>query len=118
MEWNVATLARLRKLFMEKYFSMKSEARTDRANMSAMWNKYLKNYDARVVRSQTQSKKPATTTPAGFGSHSILEQFIHLINFKNEVVADAVAIENPDRPYQYILIPRSKAEMILVLGMM
>ena len=114
MEWNQDTISRVRAAFLDKYMSMKQEDRTDRANMSAIWNKYLKGYDIRVVRNHSRQGKMGSN----FGAQYVLENLIYFINFKNGDVADALIIENPDRLGQYMLVPRDKAEMILVLGMM
>lgn len=114
MEWNQDTIGRVRAAFLDKYMSMKQEKRTDRANMSSFWNKYLKGYDIRVIRNHNRQGK----TGNQFGTQYVLDNLIHFINFKNSDVADALIIENPDRLGQYMLVPRDKAEMILVLGMM
>jgi hypothetical protein len=116
MEWNRETILRLSSLFLEKYNSMRGEVRTDRANMSALWNKYLKGYDIRVIRNQGHNRKLAQGSQ--FGAHHVVTNLINVINFHNEDVSDALIIDNPDRIGQYMLVPRGKAELILVLGMM
>lgn len=114
MEWTQDILKRLHGAFVEKYLSMNSQHRTDRANMSAIWNKYLKGYDIRVVRNDNGGSKSKRM----FSTNYALQNLIQTINFKNSCVADALIIDNPDRPGQYLLVPREKAELILVLGMM
>jgi hypothetical protein len=114
MEWTDDTLKRLYSAFVDKYASMNKDQRTDRANMSAIWNKHLKGYDIRVVRNENGKSKMKRQ----FGAAYALQNLIHTINFKNSCVADALIIDNPDRPGQYLLVPREKAELILVLGMM
>lgn len=116
MEWNRETIQRLSSLFVEKYNSMKGEICTDRANMSALWNKYLKGYDIRVIRNHGHNRKDRLYNLSN--THHVVSNLINVINFHNECVADALIIDNPDRIGQYILVPRSKAELILVLGMM
>jgi hypothetical protein len=116
MEWNQDTIHRLSNAFMEKYKSMIMGTRTDRANMSAIWNKYLKGYDIRVIRNHALNRKGKLG--AQLGTNYVVIDLIRVINFHNEDVADALIIDNPDRIGQYMLVPRAKAEMILVLGMM
>lgn len=99
---------------MEKYHSMKMEQRTDRSNLSAKWNHYIRKYDIHLV---VNHNKRGKKNPNETGVRHVMENLIQFINFNNEVVAGSIIIENPDRLYQYMLIPREKAEMILVLGM-
>lgn len=111
MEWNQETVERVELLFKKKWNSMYMEKKTDRANMSAIWNKYLVLYDAVVLRDKP-SKSEALT------SKQTLASLIEIINFQNENVAGRLAVRNPDRPSQWILISRDIAERVLVFGML
>jgi hypothetical protein len=124
MEWNEDIVAKLNGLFEDKYkekfvnFSWTANSSTqnypiDRKNRSALWNKYLKNYDCKVIRNDIPGKK--TNLRA---NEVLLSNIFNLINFQNELIANGLIIRNPDRFGQYILIPRDIAERILVLGMM
>ncbi len=48
---------------------------------------------------------------------ALFNNLLNLINYNNEMVADSVIIDNPDRLGQYILLKREMAEKILLLGM-
>jgi hypothetical protein len=111
MEWTQEVVDKLNSVFREKYRSMSIEKKTDRANMSAIWNRYLSLYEAVVLRDQT-GKCDALT------SVRTLSSLIDFINLQNENVAGRVAVRNPDRPSQWILISRDIAERVLVFGML
>ncbi len=120
MEWNSEIVEKLNMAFDEKYKAMFGAAvsvytgraiPTDRQNRTALWNKYIKNYDCKLIRNDVPGKKPIR-------SQEILSKnLIDLINFKNESVTNSVVIRNPDRIGQYILISRDMAERILAIGM-
>lgn len=111
MEWNRENVMRLQKCFVEKHMEMRSRLKTDKANLSSFWNKYLAGYNAKVIRNTSKKGYSA------LGSTYVLETLIRTINFNNEDVASSLIIQNPDRPGQYILISRDVAERALVLGM-
>lgn len=111
MDWDKKTVEALQDLFSEKYMEMRSERKTDRRNFSAIWNKYLEGYGAEVLHN-FQSR--------GTKNHVLfsLMNLMDLVNYRNEVVSDALIIKNPDRDGQYILVPRGMAARIMVLGML
>lgn len=111
MEWNKKSVESLEELFSEKYLEMKRESKTDRRNFSALWNKYLKGYEAEVLHN---FRGKGDKTHMSFTLGNLLD----LVNYRNEVVSDALVIRNPDRMGQYILVPRGMAARIMVLGML
>jgi hypothetical protein len=111
MEWNPENFAKLTSLFREKWRSMQMESSTDRANFSAIWNRYLTRYDAVIFRNNGGSSN-------SLNSKQTLDGLIELINFKHDEISGRLIVANPDRAGQWILIPRDIAERILVLGMM
>lgn len=113
MDWNRATIEKLGGLFQERWGSMKNEKNTDRKNLSCHWNRYLKQYEARVIRFGDRKKDEDYSNHR----HKQLEGIIDLINYKNDEVSNGIIIPNPDRFSQYILIQRDMAERILVFGM-
>lgn len=113
MQWNEATIEKLNILFTERWQSMRDEKKTDRKNLSCHWNRYLKQYEVRVLR--FGERKP-NEFPHLSASERVMG-FINLINFKNDEVANGLVIKNPDRLDQHILIQRDVAERILVFGM-
>jgi hypothetical protein len=115
MYWDNATLQRLDQLFAERWSSMRDEKRTDRKNLSCHWNRYLKQYEVRVIR--CGDRRPDEDHSPYVGLKRQLEGIIELINRKNDEVSNGLIINNPDRIGQYILIQRDMAERILVFGM-
>ena len=115
MDWNHATIQRLDQLFAERWSSMRDEKNTDRKNLSCHWNRYLKQYEVRVIR--FGDKRPDEDHSPYVGLKRQLEGIIELINRKNDEVSNGLIINNPDRIGQYILIQRDMAERILVFGM-
>ena len=109
MEWNQETVDRVELLFKKKWNSMNIEKKTDRANMSAIWNKYLVLYEVVVLRDKSKDDLNSVRT---------LASLIGFINFQNENVAGRLAVRNPDRACQWILISRDIAERVLVFGML
>jgi hypothetical protein len=114
MEWNQETLGRVNLLFREKWISMRMEIKTDRSNMSAIWNKYLNKYDVTIIREEPML---SCLRPKPREVRVGVPDLVRLINFKNEEVAGRLMIGNPDRPGQWLLVPREIAERILVFGM-
>lgn len=116
MNWDDSAIEKLSAVFQEKYAQMFAPPNnTDRKNRSAVWNKYVKNYDIKIVRNDVPGKSKASQVPRP--SDIIIRNLIDFVNFKNESVANSLIIRNPDRYGQYILIPRDMAERILVIGM-
>jgi hypothetical protein len=115
MEWDKEAIQKLDMLFTERWQSMRDEKRTDRKNLSCHWNRYLKQYEVRVLR--FGERKPNEPRSPYLSASQRLQGFISLINFKNDEVANGLVIDNPDRPGQHILISRDMAERILVFGM-
>lgn len=114
MEWNQDIIQKLNVVFQEKYNSMfNNREMFDRKNRSALWNKYLKNYECKVIRNDEPGKK----NHAVRANAILIENLTNLINFKNDLVKDSLIIPNPDRYGQYILISRDMCERILAIGM-
>ena len=109
MEWNQETVDRVELLFKKKWNSRNIEKKTDRANMSAIWNKYLVLYEVVFLRDKSKDDLNSVRT---------LASLIGFINFQNENVAGRLAVRNPDRAGQWILISRDIAERVLVFGML
>ncbi len=105
MEWSRESIVQL-----EMIIGMK-EKNTDRRNFSVIWNKYLTIYGATVLGIHRKDVKHTVPSVALFNN------LLNLINYNNEMVADSVIIDNPDRLGQYILLKREMAEKILLLGM-
>lgn len=114
MEWNPATIEKLHLAFNAKYTEMFGQVsyNTDRKNRSALWNKYIKNYECKIIRNDEGKKAHAVR-----GQEIVCKNLIEFINFKNEFVNNALVIRNPDRFGQFLLISRDMAERILVFGM-
>ena len=110
MNWDATAVARLSKALMQRYLEMVHDVRTDRRNFSALWNKVMESHGITVVR--------VTKESGGDSPISILKRMVHLVNYENEKVSDALVVPNPDRESQYLLVPRESASRILVLGMM
>lgn len=104
----------LERLFLEKWHSMRSSSKTDRRNLSAKWNSYLRNYGAEVLHNFRGRK---TKESDAHVRHAFVN-LVEIINKRNERVAGSVVISNPDRVGQYIILPREMGERILVLGML
>jgi hypothetical protein len=115
MDWDKESVERLEVLFMEKWTSMKNDLKTDRKNLSCHWNRYLKQYEVRVLR--FGERKPNEPRSPYLSASQRFQGIIDLINFKNDEVANGLVIDNPDRVGQHMLIQREVAERILVLGM-
>jgi hypothetical protein len=111
MDWNQQSVAELSNTVRRRHAEMQRERNTDRRNFSVIWNKYLTIYGAVVLGVGRKDVKHDLPSSALFNN------LLHLINYNNEMVADALIIDNPDRLGQYIVIKREMAEKILVLGM-
>lgn len=116
MDWDKKSLSDLVGLFRKKHYHMRAENRTDRRNFSAIWNKYLENYGVVLISDLTKSNKPYRSRH--LQTDRMLANLIDMVNFRNGAVADALVIDNPDRPGQYLLVQKDMAERIFVLGML
>ena len=104
MEWNKEDIAILERAVGERFSRFVAERRTDRKNLSELWNLHIKQVGITLFR---HPKDKVLTT------HDV----IGLINFRNPEVCDSLCIKNPDRVGQYLLLSREIASKILMLGM-
>jgi hypothetical protein len=111
MDWNKRSVEQLSKMVFAKHTEIRESKKTDRRNLSAIWNSYLGKYGASVVLNFGANGGKGDTVWT-------LKRLLDAINYHNESVADALVIPNPDRPGQFILIPRDMAERIIVLGLL
>jgi hypothetical protein len=105
MEWNRENLRLLEKAFLARWFRLKGENRTDRKNLSEIWNRKLRLLGISVLR------------PKGKAESVGVNDFVELLNFRNEQTADILCVSNPDRLGQFLIVPRDMASKILMLGM-
>jgi hypothetical protein len=117
MTWDQPTIHKLTSLFSEKHEQMFGSLKIggDRKNRSAIWNKYIKHYDIKIVRNDVPGKSQVSNISRA--SEIVLSNLIEFVNLKNDSVANSLIIRNPDRYGQWLLIPRDMAERILVIGM-
>lgn len=113
MEWNETTVAKVSSAFQEKHKQMFDCTNVDRKNRSALWNKYIKNYECKVIRNDVPGKNNQNLR----SGEVVFQNLVKTINFQNNLVANSLIIPNPDRYGQYILISRDMAERILAIGM-
>jgi hypothetical protein len=111
MEWGRREVDQLNVVFRKKFLEMKISHNTDRANFSAIWNRYLGNYGASVFSKEK-------LRGGALDGWRLFSKLIDIVNFDNERVSGCLVLENPDRAGQYILIRRDVAERIMVLGML
>jgi hypothetical protein len=109
------TLDKAVQVFKDKHLEIQGrlfkERRGDRANVSAAWNKYVKELNGTIIRGKRHGG-PSVGYHAG-----LVTEMQDLINFKNERVSGSVILPNPDRAYQFMLIPRDVVDVALVLGL-
>ena len=110
MDWNKESLERLSLALQESLDRLRSEKRTDRGNLSRIWNLKLQGLDAEIVRHRHLSGE-------AYNPNLMVSELIRTINERNDLVSDSVCVENPDRPNQWILMKRDVASKILMLGM-
>lgn len=115
MEWNEDIVEKLSAAFQEKHKQMFDRTTIDRKNRSALWNKYIKNYECEIIRNDVFLPGKQMIHRSDIVKWE--KNLIDLINFKNNLVANSLIIPNPDRYGQYILISRDMAERILAIGM-
>jgi len=116
MDWDKKSLSELVGLFRKKHYHMRAELKTDRRNFSAIWNRYLENYGVILISDLTKSNKPYRNRY--LQTDRMLLNLIDMVNLRNGDISDALVLDNPDRPGQYILVQRDMAERIFVLGML
>ena len=112
MEFNKENIRKVHDVFFLKHEEIRRERPTDRANLSALWNKYLHGLGVNTLDNRGRKK-----IHNALSSSYLLNELMDIINYRNEQVSGAIIISNPDRASQYILVSRELAERILVLGM-
>lgn len=108
MDWNKESVLRLEQMLIERWIRFKNEHKTDRKNLSELWNLHIKTISITCLRSKKKGKEDKNP------NHNDL---IEAINFRNREVADALCVRNPDRLGQYLFVPRETASKIIALGM-
>lgn len=111
MEFNKENIRKVHDIFFLKHGEIRRERPTDRANLSALWNKYLKGLGISTLENRKAKRHQALL------STYLLNELVDIVNYRNEVVAGAIIIPNPDRTEQFILVPRELAERALVIGL-
>ena len=104
MEWNKENIRLLERAVAERHLSIEAERRTDRKNLSEIWNRHVAEIGISLIR----QKRDRVLS---------VRDIIDIINSRNPEVSDALCISNPDRHGQFLLVPRETAEKILALGM-
>lgn len=107
MEWTRQTIELLEEAVSKRYQEFLKDRRTDRKNLSELWNRHILQIGVTGVRPKKKAKFAAMT------AHDIVD----VINFRNSEVSDALCIRNPDRPEQFLLVSRDVASKIVMLGM-
>lgn len=97
-------LALLEAAFKVRFEEFAKEHKTDRKNLSELWNRHLKQFKISLIR------------PRGKDRIWLAKELIFAINHRNEEVSDSVCVSSPDRLGQFLLVPVQVAEKILVLG--
>jgi len=108
MEWNKDDIKVLEEAVFSRHAAFRGENKTDRKNLSELWNRHVRQIGVTGVRPPKNRKKSVGIT---------VHDLVDIINFRNSEVSDALCVRNPDRPDQYLLIPRDIASKILMLGM-
>jgi hypothetical protein len=112
MEWNLESIRVLEVAIKDRWDSMVKERNTDRKNMSEIWNKYLASFGITLLRPKTAAL-PSNMSRTAWQVRAIKDA----INFRNDDVSNALCVSNPDRPGQFMFVPRDMAEKFLFLGM-
>jgi len=108
MEWTRQEITLLEEAVFKRYEEFRKEKRTDRKNLSELWNRHIQQIGVTGVRPKKKSKLSDQIT---------VVDIIDVINFRNSEVSDALCIRNPDRVGQHLLLSRDIAGKILMLGM-
>lgn len=111
MEWDKKSVGLLSAAIRDAYNSRKMQARTDRMNFSAIWNKKLSEIGVTVLRAANP------VTPRAGLVAPMFQELVETVNYRNALVCDALMVPNPDRAHQFLLVPREVASKILVLGL-
>jgi hypothetical protein len=112
MIWDESTIEKLSAAFQEKHKQMFDRTSIDRKNRSALWNKYIKNYECKIIRNDVPGKSQVLRN-----SDIVIKNMVNLVNFRNDWLANSLVIPNPDRYGQWIIVSRDMAERILAIGM-
>jgi hypothetical protein len=104
--WTPEQVEALNRAVLLRYNSMRVSKKTDRRNFSEIWNRHLCTHGGVVLKGLDENSP-----------NNALRFLLNMINYENDTVSDALVIRNPDRPGQYILLPRDVASRILLLGM-
>lgn len=111
MEWDQKGIEEISRLLRVKHREMLEGHKTDRRNFSAIWNRYLGVYGVTLLgvgRKDVKENAP---------SMALFINLVNMVNQRNDLVADALILDNPDRIGQFIVIKREMAEKILILGL-
>lgn len=111
MDWDEKAIREMNAILQSKHREMQRAQGTDRRNFSAIWNRYLNAYNASVIgitRKDVKRNEP---------NMALFLNLANMVNYRNDLVSDALILDNPDRLGQYIVIKRDMAEKILILGM-
>lgn len=112
MEWNLQSIHVLEVTIKDRWALMVKELNTDRKNMSEIWNRHLASFGITLLRPKTAAFPPNRSRITWQ-----IEALKNAINFRNDDVSDALCVSNPDRPGQFMFVPRDMAEKIIFLGM-
>ena len=110
MEWDKEMIARLETSVRERFLALRKEIKTDRKNMSEIWNKRLRELDIQMLRPKKELRGSSAAV-------WLSGELIRLVNFDNDRIVGRILVCNPDRIGQYLLVPRDVANKILMLGM-
>lgn len=110
MNWNKESILHLEKVIAERWVRFQKEHKTDRKNLSELWNRHIGVIGVIGLRPKSKAKKKIEDR---IGRDDLIEA----INFRNHEVADALCVRNPDRFDQYLFVPRETASKIIALGM-
>ena len=113
MEWTQDTIDKLQSMFVVKHGELCSSLKTDRKNLSAHWNMYLKNFNIVQINNVEKGRKPNFQRSRDI----VMRRLIECVNFQNETVSNGIILTNPDRVGQLLIVSRDIAERILVFGM-
>lgn len=111
MEWDQKGIDELSRLLRRRHRQMQEEHKTDRRNLSAIWNRYLGVYGASLLGVGRKDLKDNAPNMALFVN------LVNIVNHNNDLIADSLILDNPDRIGQYIIMKRDMAEKILILGL-
>lgn len=112
MEWNLQSIHVLEVAIKDRWALMVKELKTDRKNMSEIWNRHLASFGITLLRPKTAAL-PSNMSRITWQVQALKDA----INFRNDDVSDALCVSNPDRPGQFMFVPRDMAEKIIFLGM-